>query len=112
MEGDGKLSFKHPYFAAHVPPMKADSGADGIAVDAQGRLYVTSHAGLQVFDQAGRVNAIISKPQNAWLANVAFGGKDRDVLYVMCGDKVFRRKTKAKGVLHFQEPVLPPAPRL
>ena len=112
VQPDGKLLHRQPYFAAHVPPMKNDSGADGIAVDTQGRLYVTTHAGLQVFDQAGRVNAIVSKPQGAWLANVAFGGKDRDVLYAMCGDKVFKRKTKVKGVLHFQDPLVPPAPRL
>ena len=81
-------------------------------LDTQGRLYVTTRAGLQVFDQAGRVNAILTRPQNAWLSNAVFGGKDLDVLYVTCGDKVYRRKTRAKGVLSFQPPVLTPAPRL
>ena len=78
-------------------------------MDSNGHAYITSHLGLQVFDRDGRVIGIISKPQNAWLANVCFGGKELDTLYVACGDKVFKRKTKAKGVLSFQPPVLAPA---
>jgi sugar lactone lactonase YvrE len=83
-----------------------------MTVDTDGRLYVATRLGLQFFDQAGRVNAIISKPQDAWLANACFGGKGLDTLYVTCGDKVFKRKTKAKGVLSWQPPVLPPQPKL
>lgn len=83
-----------------------------MTVDTDGRLYVTTMMGLQVCDQAGRVNCIISKPQRAWLANVAFGGKEFDTLYATCGDKVFKRKTKVKGALSFQPPVTPRAPRL
>ena len=30
------------------------SGADGLAVDAQGRLYVASSAGVEMFDNAAR----------------------------------------------------------
>ena len=112
IESDGKLAFRQPYFTHHLPDWMTESGADGMTVDTQGRLYVTTKAGLQVFDQAGRVNAILPRPHNAWLSNAAFGGRDLDTLYVTCGDKVFKRKTKAKGVLSFQPPVLPPKPRL
>ena len=35
------------------------SGADGMRVDRDGRLYVTTRLGIQVCDQAGRVSAII-----------------------------------------------------
>lgn len=112
IEADGALSNKQRYFTAAIPDGKNDSGADGLTMDTQGRLYSTSHMGLQVFDQAGRVNSIIPKPQNKWLANVCFGGPNLDYLYVTCSDKVYRRKTKAKGVLFFQGPILPPTPRL
>lgn len=112
IEPDGSLSLKQPYFTHHLPDWMSDSGADGMTVDEKGRLYVTTRAGLQVFDQAGRVNAIVAKPQAAWLSNVCFGGKDLDTLYVTCGDKLYQRKTKTRGVLSFREPVLPPRPRL
>ncbi len=47
---------------------------------------MTTHAGIQFCDQAGRVNGIIAKPQNKWLANVVFGGANLDELYVCCSD--------------------------
>jgi gluconolactonase len=112
IEPDGSLSLKQPYFTHHLPDWMNESGADGMTVDDQGRLYVTTKAGLQVFDQAGRVNAILTKPSAGWLSNATFGGKDLSTLYVTCGDKVFQRKTKTKGVLSFKDPVLPPTPRL
>lgn len=109
---DGGLAHKQPYFHLHMPAMSSASGADGMTVDTQGRLYVTTAMGIQVCDQAGRVNGIIAKPQRAWLANVVFGGPDLDTLYATCGDKVYKRKTKAKGVVSWRAPVVPPAPRL
>lgn len=44
--------------------------------------------------------------------HVCFGGAQFDELYITCGDKVYKRKTLAKGVLAFQPPIKPPAPRL
>jgi sugar lactone lactonase YvrE/enterochelin esterase-like enzyme len=112
VEADGGLSLKQPFHRLHIPDGRTDSGADGMKVDTQGRLYVTTAAGVQVCDQAGRVTGIIPKPQNAWLSNIAFGGPAFDQMYVTCGDKVYRRKVKATGVQPFQFPVKPPAPRL
>jgi hypothetical protein len=39
-----------------------DSGASGLCVDRDGRLYVATRLGVQVCDQAGRVNAILPTP--------------------------------------------------
>jgi gluconolactonase len=83
-----------------------------MTVDTRGTLYVTTEMGLQFCDQAGRVNGIISKPQKAWLSNAVFGGADLDELYVTCGDKVYKRKTKRKGVLSAQAPITPRPPGL
>ena len=112
VEPDGSLSNKQPFYTLHVPALEADAGVDGLTVDTEGRLYATSRLGLQVFDQAGRAHAILPKPQHAWLANVCFGGKDLDTLYVTCQDKVYKRKTKAKGVPSALGAHLPPQPKL
>ena len=112
IQADGSLTHKQRYFHLHMPDAATQSGADGMTVDTNGTLYVTTSVGLQFCDQAGRVNGIISKPQAAWLSNVTFGGVDLNDLYVTCGDKVFRRKTKTKGVLAWQAPIVPRAPRL
>lgn len=55
-------------------------GGDGLAVDADGRLYVTADAGLYVFDARGTQLGIIPVPRRA--ITVAFAGPDRDVLHV------------------------------
>ncbi|MCI0747337.1 MAG: SMP-30/gluconolactonase/LRE family protein [Verrucomicrobia subdivision 3 bacterium] len=112
VQSGGELAYKQRYFHLHLPDGATESGADGMTVDTNGTLYVTTAAGLQFCDQAGRVNGIISKPQKAWLANATFGGPDLSYLYVTCGDKVFRRKTKTRGVLPWKAPFMPRAPRL
>lgn len=112
VQADGSLADKQRYFYLHRPDGAAGSGADGMTLDTKGNLYVATAMGLQICDQAGRVNGIISKPQDKWLANVVFGGANLDYLYVTCSDKVYRRKTAARGVLSFQEPIRPAAPRL
>src|SRR6185437_12386362 len=85
IQPDGSLTHGAPFYTAQIGSMERNSGADGLCLDAAGRLYVTTILGVQVFDQAGRVNAIINKPQDAknrnqWLSNVTFGGKDLDML--------------------------------
>jgi sugar lactone lactonase YvrE len=80
-------------------------------VDSAGRLYVATRLGVQVCDQAGRVNCIIPTP-NGKVSNVVFGGTDFSTLYATCGDKVYKRKLKAKGAPSFLPPLKPEKPRL
>ncbi len=108
---DGTLRNRQRYFHLHQPDSADDSGADGMEVDRDGRLYVATRMGIQVCDQAGRVNCIIPTP-NGKVSNVAFGGAQFDTLYATCGNKVFRRKVKAKGAPNFMPPVKPAGPRL
>jgi len=83
-----------------------------MTVDTQGRLYVTTKLGVQVLDQLGRVHIILSKPQNSWLSNVVCAGPELDMLYVTCGDKVYKRKLNAKGLRSWQPPFKAPKPNL
>ncbi|HSU67423.1 MAG TPA: SMP-30/gluconolactonase/LRE family protein [Tepidisphaeraceae bacterium] len=108
----GALAHREAFYDAQVLPGTGDDGADGMCFDKEGRLYVCTHLGLQVFDQAGRVIAIINKPQNQWLANCCFGGPNLEYLYVCNGDRVFRRKTRTQGVLSWKEPITPTKPKL
>ena len=108
---DGSLKYKQKYYHLHMPDTADDSGADGMCVDRDGRLYVATRLGIQVCDQAGRVNCIIPTP-NGKCANLTIGGKDYDTLYVNCGNKVYSRKLKVKGAHAWQEPSKPTKPRL
>ena len=85
---------------------KAD--ARGLCVDTNGWLYVATALGIQVCDQAGRVNFIIPTPQQPH--DVCFGGKDLSELFIACGDKIYKRPTKAHGYISGQMAPIKPAP--
>jgi sugar lactone lactonase YvrE len=67
--------------------------------------------GVQICDQAGRVNAILPTP-NGRVSNLCFGGENGDTLFATCGDKVYKRKLKVKGAPAWAAPIKPAAPRL
>jgi sugar lactone lactonase YvrE/predicted alpha/beta superfamily hydrolase len=111
VKADGTLAHKQRFYWLHMPDTGDDSGADGMCVDRDGRLYVATKMGIQVCDQAGRVNCILPTP-NGRVSNVEFGGPAHDTLFATCGDKVFKRKLKARGADSFDAPVKPAAPKL
>ncbi len=105
IETDGTLLYPQNYMTMRTPDDKPDvAKGDGMATDAEGRYYVTSAVGLQMYDPTGRMGGVIVKPQDAGLVSAVFGGPDLAYLYVACGDKIYRRKTKSKGVLFFDKP--------
>jgi gluconolactonase len=89
IQPDGSLVHKQRYFYIHMPDAATRSAADGMAVDTDGRVYIATALGVQVF-----------------------GGPNFDELYVTNGDKVYKRKTKVKGVVSWKAPIKPPPPRL
>jgi gluconolactonase len=64
------------------------SGADGLAVDAKGRLYVASTAGIQVFDAKGGALGTIPLPKAP--QNLAFAGEGKKTLYVVGRGAAYR----------------------
>jgi sugar lactone lactonase YvrE/enterochelin esterase-like enzyme len=106
IESDGSLGMKSPFFTLSVPATMTDCGADGLTVDTEGRIYSTSHLGVQICDKGGPVNAVLAKPQRAWLSNVCFGGKEHDTLFATSADKVYKRKMKTQGALAFEAPIV------
>lgn len=73
------------------------SGADGLAVDALGRLYVASTAGIQVFSPEGQALGVIALPKAP--QNLAFAGPNKAWLYVVGRGGAWRIATLTPG--HF-----------
>jgi enterochelin esterase family protein len=96
---DGSLRWGERLMELRTPVDKTDSGGDGMTTDDQCRYYVTSHTGIQMFDATGRLGGVISRPQEKGTVSCAFAGPDRGYLYVCSSDKVYRRKTLAKGAV-------------
>jgi sugar lactone lactonase YvrE/enterochelin esterase-like enzyme len=108
---DGTLQSKQRYYWIQVPDTGDQANSDGMRVDVDGRLYVATAMGIQVCDQAGRVQCILPTP-NKRVSNLAFGGERFDILYATCGDKIYKRKMKIKGAQAWDKPMKPAAPRL
>ncbi len=96
---DGSLKGGERLAELRTPVGKADSGGDGATTDAAGRIYVTSHVGIQVFDAGGRMGGVISRPQEKGTVSCAFGGAGHAWLYACSSDRVFRRRTLTSGAL-------------
>ena len=111
IEADGRLTFKQHYGWLHVRDADDNAWSDGLRCDTAGRVYVTTKMGLQVMDQAGRVNAIIPIPAGQ-PSNLCFAGKNFDTMYLTAGDKVYRRKFRTRGANNFEKPYRPSAPKL
>jgi gluconolactonase len=60
--------------------LDGDDGADGMAIDSAGRLYVTGNKGVHVFSPDGKRLGLIPTPRRP--ITLAFSGPDKKTLYV------------------------------
>jgi len=84
---DGSLSNKH-LFVKQL--------ADGITLDNRGNLYCAGD-GVTVYNKDGQQIAHIDVPEK-WTANLCFGGKDKDILYITASKSFYAIPTLVKGV--------------
>lgn len=113
IKADGTLTYKQRYGWLHTADTDDNAWSDGLKIDTAGRVFVATKIGVQIMDQLGRVNAILSiPPSNNQVSNVYFGDADFNILYITAGDKVFKRKLKTRGVNYFDKPIKPVNPRL
>ena len=75
-------------------------GCDGMAIDRQGRLYVTCGAGVEVFDAEGHSLGAIRIPQKP--TNACFGGPDNRTLFVTAQTSVYCVECQVPGIV-FQQ---------
>ena len=108
VKADGTIDAKEPFYDFYVPAWADDSGAGQIAMDREGRAYVATRMGVQVFDHNGRVTAILPLPDNAAATGVYFGGDGSETLYVSTGAHVYRRRLRVPGLLPGSAPAKVP----
>ena len=71
------------------------SGADGLAVDEAGRVYVTSNKGIEIFSSQGQALGAIALPKKP--QNLAFAGEDKKTLYVVGRGAAYRLPVLTAG---------------
>ncbi len=95
---DGTLSDKKLFCSA---------GSDGMTMDNEGNIYLTGR-GVAIFNPKGeRIETITVQEQTT---NVAFGGKDRDTLFITGMRSLYAVRTRVKGIENVQQTVAPTAP--
>jgi len=108
---DGNLSSGQDYTHYHIPYGTNSPETGGIVTDTANLSYSATSMGIQMSDQLGRINFIISKPTDH-IEDLGFGGPDFNLLYVTGNGKLFCRKVNTKGILAWLPAVKPPRPRL
>ena len=108
---DGTPDYGQEYIHYHIPYGVTSPGVTGLVTDTANLLYSATALGIQMSDQLGRVNFIISKPANI-ITDIKIGGKDFNILYANCNGILFRRKLNTKGTLSWLPAVKPSKPRL
>ncbi len=109
----GALSHKQPYFYAQLPVNGPSGQLDGMCSTTGGELLVATGAGIQIFDQPGRVQLVLPRPEvtDGRTNYAAFGGPDRKTLYVATSGTIYKRKVQLQGA-DPGKPNKPPKPRL
>ena len=72
-----------------------NSGADGLAIDAQGRVFAATAAGIEVFGPQGQMLGVI--PISLAPQNIAFAGADKKTLYIVGRGAAFKVRLLTEG---------------
>ena len=75
--------------------LRCRMGSDGMTLDNEGNLYLTGR-GVFVFDPEGKQIEHIDVPES-WTANVCFGGKDRQTLFITASKGLYAIRLQVKG---------------
>ncbi len=87
IQPDGSLTDKQLFI---------EKGSDGMTIDNKGNVYITNAAGVTVFNMKGEQIEQIPLDEK-WTANVCFGGKNRNILFITASKSVFTLDMKVKG---------------
>lgn len=87
INNDGSLSEKTLF---------AEMGSDGMTIDDEGNIYLTGD-GVTVFNKSGEQIEHIPVPED-WTANVTFGGKGQQLLFITASKSLYTLEMKVNGV--------------
>lgn len=87
IERPGKLGEREVFCTLKQPAGQSNSGGDGMALDVEGNLYITSNLGVQVFSPEGGYRGLVKFPEQP--ANGTFGGPEGKTMYVTARTGVY-----------------------
>ena len=108
IQEDGALDGKRQFAVLNLTPEVLDAAdpddrvnaqADGMAVDRDGRLYVATLSGVQIFNSSGTYVGTIWTPELP-VVSCTFGGDNYDQLYMVSPNSVWMVQTTVQGFRH------------
>ena len=87
IQQDGSLTNKQLF---------ADEASDGMAIDEKGNIYLTGN-GVDIYNSSGEKIEHINVPEK-WTANICFGGKNKNILFITASKSVYIIRAQVKGV--------------
>ncbi len=73
-----------------------DKGSDGLTLDERGNVYITGSKGVTIFNKQGKKTGLIAIPE-PWTANVCFGGKKKNILFITASKAVYTMQMDVQG---------------
>lgn len=86
--GPGQLSGGRTFCRLTQPPGMDGTGGDGMTVDVQGNVYITTRLGVEIFSPQGNQLGLVEFPEQP--ANVTFGGAEGTTMYVTARTGLYR----------------------
>ena len=88
INADGSLSEKQLF---------CNQGSDGMTLDNKGNVYLTGTVGVTVYNPQGEKIKVIEVPSK-WTANLCFGGKKKNILFITASESVYTIQMSVHGV--------------
>jgi sugar lactone lactonase YvrE len=104
VQPDGTLRNRRNFFK-YLRMQKTDrgvlSGADGLAIDSEGRIYNAQNGGVDVYSPQGQLLGTIpvGTPGGRGPQNLAFGGRDKKTLFIVGRGGIFKARMLAQGYM-------------
>jgi len=87
INADGRLSDKQLF---------CEQGSDGMTLDNEGNVYLTGD-GVTVYNKRGEKIEVVKVPSQ-WTANLCFGGKNKNILFITASESVYTIEMRVRGV--------------
>ena len=87
IQADGSLKNKTAFI---------NEASDGMTIDTNGNIYITGN-GVTIYNASGEKMDHVDVPEK-WTANLCFGGRNKDVLFITASKSLYKIQTLVKGV--------------
>lgn len=103
IEKNGDLGARNPVYPYRDFGNTIEGKGDGMTSDKEGRWYVSTMAGVEVYDPNGRPIGLIPSPTPAPVTSITMSGPGLHSLFLLTQGKIYKRELHATGFVSSPE---------